>query len=169
MGFYYFIAVFKEVVEKKVDDEQGKLTGLIKYTKEDARDMVENCIQLSPEDGFKTAKHLLNERYEDPHCWYCSCWYNSVDEISFEDRTFVDIVEKKTSKKDYHYVVPLPFRDDRLIMPNNQLQTIKRPMLIRQRLLEDQKFFDDYKKFEETYSTIWENLVYSTSLCKRPN
>ena len=44
---------------------------------------------------------------------------NSVDEILFKDRTFLDIVEKKISKKDNHYVVPLPFKDDRLVMPNN--------------------------------------------------
>ena len=50
MEFHYFMAVFKEVVEKRVDDERGKLTRLIKYTKEDAKDMVKNCIQLPPED-----------------------------------------------------------------------------------------------------------------------
>ena len=40
---------------------------MIKYTKRDAKDMIKNCIQLPPDDGFKTAKHLLNERYRDPH------------------------------------------------------------------------------------------------------
>ena len=40
---------------------------MIKYTKGDAKDMVKNCIQLPPKDGFKTAKHLLNERYGNPH------------------------------------------------------------------------------------------------------
>ena len=67
MDFHYFMAVFKEVVEKKVDDERRKLTCLIKYTKGDAKDTVKNRIQLPPEDGFKTAKHLLNERCGDPH------------------------------------------------------------------------------------------------------
>ena len=62
MEFHYFMAVFNEVVEKRVDDERGKLTRLIYYTKGDAKNMVKNCIQLPPEDGFKTAKHLLNER-----------------------------------------------------------------------------------------------------------
>ena len=41
---------------------------------------------------------------------------NIIDEISIEDRKFLDIEEKNTSKKDYHCVVPLPFRDDRLVM-----------------------------------------------------
>ena len=67
MEFHYFMAVFKEVVEKRVDYERGKLTRLIKYTNGDAKDMVKNCIQLPPEDGFKTAKYLLNERYGSPH------------------------------------------------------------------------------------------------------
>ena len=61
------MAVLKEVVKERVDDKQGPLTLLIKYTKRDAKDMVKNCIQLPPEDGFKTAKHQLNERYGDPH------------------------------------------------------------------------------------------------------
>ena len=63
MEFHYFKAVFNEAVKKRVDDEQGKLTHLIKNTKGDAKDKVKNCIQLPPEDGFKTAKHLLNGRY----------------------------------------------------------------------------------------------------------
>ena len=81
---------------------------------------------------------------------------NSVDEISIEDKKdivdirriqFLDIVEKNTSKKDYHYVVLLSFKDDRLIMPNNRGQAFKRLMFLKQRFLKDQKFFDDYKKF----------------------
>ena len=73
MEFHYFMAVVNEVVEKRVDDERGKLTRLIKYTKGDAKGMVKNCIQLPPEDGFKTAKHLLNERYGDPHQIIAAC------------------------------------------------------------------------------------------------
>ena len=67
MEFHYFMAVLKEVVKKRLDDERGKLTCLIKFTKGDVKDMVKNCIQLPPEDGFKTPKHLLNERYGNPH------------------------------------------------------------------------------------------------------
>ena len=72
---------------------------------------------------------------------------NSVNEISIEGRTFLDIVEKNTSKKDYHYVVTLPFRDDRLVIPNNRGQAFKRLIFLKQRFLKDQKFFDNYKEF----------------------
>ena len=67
MEFHCFMPVFKEVVEKRVDDKREKLTCLIKYAKGDDKDMAKNCIQLPPEDGFKTAKHMLNERYGDAH------------------------------------------------------------------------------------------------------
>ena len=37
MDFHYLMAVFNEIVEKKVDDPGGKLTRLIKYTAGDAK------------------------------------------------------------------------------------------------------------------------------------
>ena len=72
---------------------------------------------------------------------------NSVDEISIKDKKFLDIVEKNSSKKDNHYVVPLPFKNDRLVMPNNRGEAFKRLMFLKRRFLKDQNFFDDYKKF----------------------
>ena len=46
LNFQYFISVFKEVVETKVDDPRGRLTRLIKYTSGEAKDLVRNCINL---------------------------------------------------------------------------------------------------------------------------
>ena len=65
--FHHFMAVFNEVVEKRIDDEKGKLTRLIKYTKGEPKEMVKNCIQLPADVGFNCAKRLLQERYGDPH------------------------------------------------------------------------------------------------------
>ena len=67
MDFYYLMAVFSEIVEKKVDDPRERLTRLIKYTAGDANEMVKNCIQLTAEIGFETAKRLLTKRYRDPY------------------------------------------------------------------------------------------------------
>ena len=67
MEFHYFMAIFHEVVERKVDDEQGKFTRLVKLTKGAAKEMVKTCVQLPPEIGFKTRKRLLHKRCEDPH------------------------------------------------------------------------------------------------------
>ena len=65
MEFHYFMAIFHEVVERKVDNPLGRLTHLIKFTKVETKEMVKTCIQLPPEVGFKTAKRLLHERYGD--------------------------------------------------------------------------------------------------------
>ena len=67
MEFHYFMTIFHEVVERKVDDARGRLTRLIKFTKGEAKEMVKTCIHLPPEVGFKTAKRLLHEKYGDPH------------------------------------------------------------------------------------------------------
>ena len=67
MDFYYFMAVFKEVVENKVTDCRGWLTHLIKFIKGEAKEMARNCIQQPSELGFKSAKRLLTERFGDPH------------------------------------------------------------------------------------------------------
>ena len=67
MDFHYFMAVFKEVVENKVTDPRGQLTGLIRFTKGEAKEIAKNCIQPPSELGFRTAKQLLTERFGDPH------------------------------------------------------------------------------------------------------
>ena len=48
--FHYFMAVFDEAVEKKIEDPRGKLTRLIKYTTGEVKEMVKNCIQLPPKE-----------------------------------------------------------------------------------------------------------------------
>ena len=40
MQFHYFMGIFHEVVERKVEDAQGRLTRLIKFTKDEAKEMV---------------------------------------------------------------------------------------------------------------------------------
>ena len=67
LNYHYFvIALFREVVESKVDDPREKLTRLIKYTSGDARELIKHCIQLPSNEGFKHAKYLLGKVYEKP-------------------------------------------------------------------------------------------------------
>ena len=95
-------------------------------------------------------KMMYNNDFNEKNASVADSITNSVDEISIEDKKFLDRVQKNTPKKDYDYVVSLPFRDDRLVMPNNQGQAFKRLMLLKRRFLKDQKFFDDYKKFMDS-------------------
>ena len=44
-------------------------------------------------------------------------------EVSHEDRTFMEIFDKETSKKNDHYILLFPFRDPNLMLPNKKNQT----------------------------------------------
>ena len=67
LNSHYFIPLFREVVESKVDDPRGKLTRLIKYTSGDARELIKHCIQLPSNERFKHVKYLLEKVYGNPH------------------------------------------------------------------------------------------------------
>ena len=41
----YFIAIFKLVVESKIDDARCRLVRLIKYTNGKLKEMIKHCIQ----------------------------------------------------------------------------------------------------------------------------
>ena len=67
LNYRYFMAIFKEVVENRIDDPRGRLIRLIKYTKGEAKELVMNCIHQPPREGYQIAKMLLEKRYGDPH------------------------------------------------------------------------------------------------------
>ena len=67
LTYQHFIAVFDEVVEKKIDDPRGGLTRLIKYTDGQPKEMIKHCIQQPPAVGYKNARSLLEEKYGNPH------------------------------------------------------------------------------------------------------
>ena len=67
LEYHYFISVFREVVELKIDDPHGRLVRLLKYTEGEARDTIKHCIQQTPEAGYQNAKLLLERHYGDPH------------------------------------------------------------------------------------------------------
>ena len=67
LNYRYFMAIFKEVVENRIDDPRGRLIRLIKYTKGEAKELVMNCIHQPPREGYQIVKMLLEKRYGDPH------------------------------------------------------------------------------------------------------
>ena len=44
INYHYFIAIFKEAVESKIDDPRGCLARLIKYTKGEAKELIKHCV-----------------------------------------------------------------------------------------------------------------------------
>ena len=67
LEFHYFMAVFDEAVEKKIEDPCGKLTCLIKYTTGEVKEIIKNCMQLPPKEGYESAKQMIHKLYGNPH------------------------------------------------------------------------------------------------------
>ena len=63
----YFMALFKEAVEKKIDDPKGRLTRLIKFTNGEAKERIQHCIQLPDLIGYKQVMSLMERGYGNPH------------------------------------------------------------------------------------------------------
>ena len=61
ISYHYFVALFREVVESKVDHPRGKITRLIKYTSGDAKEFIKRCVQIPSGEVFKHSKYLLEK------------------------------------------------------------------------------------------------------------
>ena len=67
LNFHYSMTVFREAVEKKIEDPCGRFIQLIKSTKGEVKDLIKNYIQLPAKDGYEAAKNQLYQLYGDPH------------------------------------------------------------------------------------------------------
>ena len=72
--FHYFMAVFREAVERKIEDPRRRLTLLIKYTTGELKDVIKNYIQLPAKDGYEAAKNQLYQLHGDPHRVIAAYW-----------------------------------------------------------------------------------------------
>ena len=61
------MALFKEAAERKIDDLKGRLIRLIKFTRCEAKELIQRCIQLQDSIGYKEAISLIERLYGNPH------------------------------------------------------------------------------------------------------
>ena len=52
---HHFIDLFREVVEKWIQDPKGRLLRLMKYTRGEAHDMIKHCLQEPSYIGYTHA------------------------------------------------------------------------------------------------------------------
>ena len=64
LEYHYFIEVFKEVVEKRIEDPKGRLTRLVKYTTGQAKNLIKHCMQ-QPSTTLN-GMELLESRHGHP-------------------------------------------------------------------------------------------------------
>ena len=68
--------------------------------------------------------------------------------LSYEDKLFVKKVgEGIHQHEDGHYEIPLPFKDDKIKLPNNKKQVLDRLAKLRQRFHKNEKYRKDYLTF----------------------
>ena len=66
LDYHYFMSLFKEAVEYKIDEPHWRLVQLLKYTEGEARETIKHCIQQPVDIRYDRAKLLLEQPYGDP-------------------------------------------------------------------------------------------------------
>ena len=59
----YFMATFSQVVEDNIHNERERLTLLIKYTKDDVKELIKSCVYLEDNICYTRAKELLERKF----------------------------------------------------------------------------------------------------------
>ncbi|XP_066988223.1 uncharacterized protein [Macrobrachium rosenbergii] len=67
--------------------------------------------------------------------------------LSPEDTIFMKKAESNVVFKDGHFEIPLPFRNQNLIVPNNKILAIKRALYQKKKMQKDPKYHSDYVNF----------------------
>ena len=58
LNFRYFMTLFREVVESKIEDPCGRLNRFIKYTTGEAKELIKHCIEQPANKGYENAVNL---------------------------------------------------------------------------------------------------------------
>ena len=70
----------------------------------------------------------------------------NFEELSYEDKKFLEMMDEKTKKVGKHYQLPLPMKNHKKF-PNNRYLAEKRLQYLKGRFIRNLKFFMDYKCF----------------------
>ena len=72
---------------------------------------------------------------------------DKLEEICYEDKRFLRIMNEQTIKVDNHYQRPLPLRNPAMMLPSNRRIVEKRAQHLKRRFERDPKYFRHYKSF----------------------
>ena len=107
--------------------------------------------------GCKEATHVHRIKAENhdrlesqlQHMWNHDYQDNAANEkvLSLEDKQWEKKVSSSTVLCNGHYKVPLPFKDDDIILPNNRNQALQRLQSTKKRLIHNDQFHKEYSEF----------------------
>ena len=84
--------------------------------------------------------HQYNQEFSELAC-------NEKQENSFEDKKFLHMVNSSVKRKDGHYEIPLPFRQDNIRLPNNRKLAEQRALSLACKFQKDEALRKDYNGF----------------------
>ena len=85
---------------------------------------------------------------------------NTNRTASWEDTRFLELLENEIQQQeDGHYVMPLPLKCERILLPNNRPLALKRAMQLARRFKRDTRFKNDYIGFMNEIIEKWAEKV----------
>ena len=100
------------------------------------------------EDGIRDLlKKLYNADFTEKPIMLRNGINEKLSEVLVEDMSFLKIMNQGCSRIGDHYVLPLPFKDTRVNLPNNRWVAEKHVQSLKKKLQKDKKFHLDYKTF----------------------
>ena len=94
-------------------------------------------------------KKIYEHDFVEPDSQYCvnNKINPNYDNLSKNDRRFLELMEREAVKIDGHYQLPLPLKHKELVLPNNRIATMKRMQSSKTRFERDEPFYTQYKYF----------------------
>ena len=104
------------------------------FRKEVSFSLKTNVKEIAPKDVIEMMEVDFSERRSNDY--------------SQDDMKFISILENGIRKRDdNHYEMPLPFRDEKPVLPNNKILAETRLTQLKKRFSNDSKYQKDYVKF----------------------
>ncbi len=73
--------------------------------------------------------------------------YDEKNEMSVEDKRFLNIANESVKVKEGHYCINLPFKADNIIMPNNHVIAQQRLLSLKRKFKRDPNYQREYAEF----------------------
>ena len=79
---------------------------------------------------------------------YCANKINlNYDNLSKNDRKFLELMRKEAVKIDGHFQVPLPLKDEEVVLPDNKMAAMKCMQSLKKKFEKDEQLYNQYRCF----------------------
>ena len=144
-----FVRAFENLIETKTSSPNSRLYYPVQYTSGEVKELMQSCLSMKPEEGYKTARALLKDRYGQSYKIATALVdrVTKAPQIKADDgpasqRYSVVLTSCKNSLKEIGYL-------SKIENPDTLQRVIARlPIGLRQRWREKADSITDYQKRE---------------------